>query len=162
MTVISVYLEMEILHAALHKKCLPDTWLYNFKECHGWEICYPGNCCCQDVVPPAAWSRTRVRKLSGALGNVFAKVWIDSLRLNSSDACSSDLVANSVKTKGLLVSSFYEVLLFIHLGKMSHGEAWNTLCFVLTGLICISDHAIASSYVKYFQLQNKSFQILGF
>lgn len=79
---------------------------------HGQEICYPGNRFCQDVVPPATWSRTRVRKLSGAFVNVFGKVWIDSLRHYRSDACPSDLVANSVETKGLSLSSFYEMLLF--------------------------------------------------
>lgn len=147
MTLINVYLEMEILHAALYKMCLPDTWLYNFEEAreqrysaksnkyHGREICYPGNRFCQDVVPSATWSRTRVRKLSVALGNVFAKVWIDSLRLNSSDACSSDLVANSVKTKGLFVLLFHKVLLFSHLEKIWRVEAWKTLRFVLTGSI---------------------------
>jgi len=67
---------------------------------HGQEIRYPGNRFYQDVVPPASRSRTRVRKLSAAFGNIFGKVWIDSLRHNSSDACTSDLVANSVKTKG--------------------------------------------------------------
>jgi len=104
-------------------------------EYHGQEICYPGNRSCKDVVPPATWSRRRVRKLSGTFGNIFGKVWIDSLRHNSSDACSSDLVANSVKTKGLFVSWLYKMSLFSHLAKFWPGEIWKTLCFVLTGSI---------------------------
>lgn len=84
---------------------------------HGQEIRNPGNhFSCEDVVSAATWNRTGVGKFSGAFGSIFGKVWIDSFRDNSTDACSNDMVENSVKIKEtgtcMFISLFYELLWF--------------------------------------------------